>query len=41
MACGVRGDVTVQVDVGGHAEDEDLCRWVGRGVAYAGSLPPE
>ncbi len=27
------------VDPGGHAEDEDLRRWVDRGVAYAGSLP--
>jgi hypothetical protein len=27
------------VDVGGHAEDEDLRRWVDRGVAYASSLP--
>ena len=25
----------------GHAEDEDLRRWVGRGVAYATSLPPK
>jgi hypothetical protein len=24
---------------GGHAEDEDLRRWVARGVAYASSLP--
>jgi TfoX/Sxy family transcriptional regulator of competence genes len=23
------------------AEDEDLARWVGRGVAYARSLPPK
>jgi hypothetical protein len=42
MACGVRGDdLIVQVDVGGHAEDEDLCRWVDRGLAYASSLPPK
>ena len=27
------------VDAGGHAEDEDLRRWVDRGVAYASSLP--
>jgi hypothetical protein len=27
------------VDPGGHAEDEDLRRWVDRGVAYASSLP--
>ena len=25
--------------IGGHAEDEDLRRWVDRGVAYASSLP--
>jgi len=24
----------------GHAEDDDLRRWVGRGVSYASSLPP-
>jgi TfoX/Sxy family transcriptional regulator of competence genes len=27
------------VDADGHAEDEDLRRWVDRGVAYASSLP--
>jgi hypothetical protein len=27
------------VDAGGHAEDDDLGRWVGRGLAYASSLP--
>ena len=27
------------VDAGCHAEDEDLRRWVDRGVAYASSLP--
>jgi hypothetical protein len=27
------------VDPGGHAEDEDLRRWVDRGVAHASSLP--
>ena len=27
------------VDAGGHAEDEDLRRWVDWGVAYASSLP--
>jgi TfoX N-terminal domain len=27
------------VDAGGHAEDEDLRRWVDRGLDYAGSLP--
>lgn len=25
----------------GHAEDDDLRRWVDRGVAYARSLPPK
>jgi TfoX N-terminal domain len=25
----------------GHAEDEDLRRWVARGLDYAGSLPPK
>jgi hypothetical protein len=25
----------------GHAEDDDLRRWVDRGVAYAASLPPK
>jgi hypothetical protein len=29
------------VDADGHAEDEDLRRWVGRGLAYASSLPPK
>jgi hypothetical protein len=29
------------VDADGHAEDEDLCRWVDRGLAYASSLPPK
>jgi TfoX/Sxy family transcriptional regulator of competence genes len=29
------------VDADGHAEDEDLRRWVGRGLAHAGSLPPK
>jgi hypothetical protein len=29
------------VDPDGHAEDEDLRRWVGRGLAYAASLPPK
>jgi TfoX N-terminal domain len=31
----------LQVGADGHAEDEDLRRWVGRGLAYAGSLPPK
>jgi hypothetical protein len=25
----------------GHGEDDDLRRWVGRGVAYADTLPPK
>jgi hypothetical protein len=25
----------------GRAEDDDLRRWVGRGLAYASSLPPK
>jgi hypothetical protein len=25
----------------GHAEDDDLRRWVGRGLDHAGSLPPK
>ena len=29
------------VDADGHAEDEDLRRWVGRGLAYTSSLPPK
>ena len=29
------------VDPDGHAEDEDLRRWVDRGLAHAGSLPPK
>jgi len=29
------------VDPAGHAEDDDLRRWVDRAVAYAGSLPPK
>jgi hypothetical protein len=29
------------VNAEGHAEDEDLRRWVDRGLAYAGSLPPK
>jgi hypothetical protein len=29
------------VDADGHAEDDDLRRWVGRGLTYAGSLPPK
>jgi TfoX/Sxy family transcriptional regulator of competence genes len=27
------------VDANGHAEDDDLCRWVDRGLVYASSLP--
>jgi hypothetical protein len=29
------------VDADHHAEDEDLRRWVDRGLAYATSLPPK
>jgi len=29
------------VDPDGHAEDEDLRRWVERDLAYASSLPPK
>ena len=29
------------VDADGHAEDDDLRRWVDRGLAYASSLPPK
>jgi hypothetical protein len=29
------------VDANGHAQDEDLHRWVDRGLAYATSLPPK
>jgi TfoX/Sxy family transcriptional regulator of competence genes len=29
------------VDADGHAEDDDLRRWVHRGAAYAASLPPK
>ena len=35
----MKGWLLVAAD--GHAEDDDLRRWVGRGVAYAGSLPPK
>jgi hypothetical protein len=31
----------VRVDADGVASDEDLDAWVGRGVAFAGSLPPK
>jgi TfoX N-terminal domain len=31
----------LMVDAAGHAEDDDLRRWVGRGLAYASSLPPK
>jgi hypothetical protein len=31
----------LQVGPEGHGEDEDLRRWVDRGVAYASSLPPK
>jgi hypothetical protein len=29
------------VAANGHAEDDDLRRWVNRGVGYAASLPPK
>jgi hypothetical protein len=29
------------VDANGYAQDEDLRRWVDRGLAYATSLPPK
>jgi TfoX/Sxy family transcriptional regulator of competence genes len=35
----MKGWLLVAAD--GHAEDDDLRRWVGRGVAYAASLPPK
>ena len=31
----------LMVTADGHAEDDDLRRWVDRGVAYAASLPPK
>ena len=35
----MKGWLMVAAD--GYAEDEDLRRWVDRGVAYAASLPPQ
>ena len=35
----MKGWLMVAAD--GYAEDEDLRRWVDRGVAYAASLPPK
>jgi hypothetical protein len=35
----MKGWLLVAAD--GHAEDDDLRRWVNRGVAYAASLPPK
>ena len=29
------------VDASGYTEDDDLRRWVDRGLAYAGGLPPK
>jgi TfoX/Sxy family transcriptional regulator of competence genes len=29
------------VDPDGHAEDDDLSRWVDRAIEFAGSLPPK
>ncbi|HEV8653870.1 MAG TPA: TfoX/Sxy family protein [Actinomycetes bacterium] len=31
----------ILVDTSGHGEDDDLRRWVDRGVGYARSLPPK
>jgi hypothetical protein len=31
----------LMVAADGHADDDDLRRWVDRGVAYAASLPPK
>jgi hypothetical protein len=31
----------LQVGPDGHAEDDDLRRWVDRGLTYAASLPPK
>jgi TfoX/Sxy family transcriptional regulator of competence genes len=35
----IKGWLLVAPD--GHAEDDDLRRWVDRGLAHAGSLPPK
>ena len=35
----MKGWLMVAAD--GHAEDDDLRRWVDRGLAYASSLPPK
>jgi hypothetical protein len=35
----MKGWLMVAAD--GHADDDDLRRWVDRGVAYAASLPPK
>jgi hypothetical protein len=35
----MKGWLLVAAD--GHAEDDNLRRWAGRGVAYAASLPPK
>jgi hypothetical protein len=35
----MKGWLLVAAD--GHTEDDDLRRWVDRGVAYATSLPPK
>jgi TfoX/Sxy family transcriptional regulator of competence genes len=35
----MKGWLLVHAD--GHAEDDDLRRWVDRGLAYANSLPPK
>ncbi|RSM87939.1 RNA methyltransferase [Kibdelosporangium aridum] len=31
----------LMVDPEGHAEDDDLCRWVDRAIDFVGSLPPK
>lgn len=31
----------IMVGAEGHPEDDDLRRWVDRGMAYAGTLPPK
>jgi hypothetical protein len=31
----------LMVSPDGHAEDDDLRRWIDRGLAHAGSLPPK
>jgi TfoX/Sxy family transcriptional regulator of competence genes len=40
MACGVRADDLIVRVAADDAEEEDLRRWVDRGLACASSLPP-